>query len=248
MFTFDSWATGTGHARQEMHPTSTSCRSSCRAHRYNSDRRQAHQSRCHLGTRPSVMPTLEGDLTLNTIAHYMRSGELCRRDGRQSPRYGLAWRPKVGKVREVPLNRQEGEHMRFSHSPIDSIQGARRRLAADVMVERLGLNFLLLDLEDEILPDPSARFCMGPVAIIRLPLIGAHCPFREMSFDPTWGHLLQAADRSICLSAGRGSHTLKRIVKSEAQQVQLWFSAESSGRRGKRGLTMPGDCEKSSVR
>jgi hypothetical protein len=120
--------------------------------------------------------------------------------------------------------------MHFSHSPIDSIQGARHRLAADVLVERLGLASLMLDLEDEFIPDPSALFCEGPVAVVRMPLIGAHRPFRELCFDPTWGFLLQAAERSIVISTGRGSHVLKRIVHSDVRLVQLWFGAEKAGK------------------
>jgi hypothetical protein len=132
--------------------------------------------------------------------------------------------------------------MQFSHAPIDSIQGARHRLAADVLVERLGLASLILELEGEFLPDPPARFCDGPVAIIRLPVIGAHRPFRELCVDPTWGFLLQAAERSIVLSTGRGSHVLKRIVRSDVQLVQLWFDAEKGGkiRRTPRGDQSPG--------
>jgi hypothetical protein len=138
--------------------------------------------------------------------------------------------PSNDDARKVPPADKESIAVYFSHSPIDMIPGARHRLAADVLVERLGLSALVLDLENEFLPDPSARFCTGPTVIIRMPLFGAHRPFRELCVDPSWGHLLLAADRSILTSAGKGSRVLIRVVRCEAQLVQLWFSTEKGAR------------------
>jgi L-alanine-DL-glutamate epimerase-like enolase superfamily enzyme len=95
---------------------------------------------------------------------------------------------------------------------------------AEALRERLGLQYIFIDLNDGRLPNPAQRFCKGTVTLVRVPEPeeGHGVAYQKSVRNPTWADLLRAADESV-RATGDLAHVVLEWVKRKGSRVEFWL-------------------------